>query len=265
MQIQKVLQNIIMTCLMATSINCVPLFCESSTSADVTDTPPVKALESKERGTLTEPTKEQKALQQKNRKKSRKAEKNLRKNMPKDAIAKCWPSSCSNYSFDGLHFIHDRSPTGNTIEIENGAVFIVRDWDSSTVANWSKKAEIRITNNSYGSSRYEFKIVNSLTGATAQANIELAPFTASPNTRRIYAINSLNSTITLDNGRSYKVSKSSVLYGWKGKDLLANGEYYLGDMIIVGDNDSWLTGGYNTVLFNLNVPTETSVSAYCIQ
>ena len=274
MQTQKILQNIVLACLMATSWNYAPLFSTDITSVDVTEAPPAKDsvnvieaplandLECKEHGLLAKPTKKQKALQQKNRRKIVKAEKHLRKNMPKDAIAKCWFNNCTNYAFDGLHFVHDRSPTGDTIEIENGAVFSVRDWDSSTVASWLKKTEIRITNNSWGSSRYEFKIVNTLTGATAQANISLAPFVASPNTRRIYTINLANGTVTLDNGRTFKVSNISTISGWKGIETITG---YAGDMIIVGDNDSWITKGYNSVLFNLNVPTNTSVSAYCVQ
>lgn len=270
MQTQRVLQAIVLACLTAVSFLQAPLFSETTTSDEVIEeilTKPVEVqVENQEREVLAKATKQQKRVWLKQRKKITKAEKNLRKNMPKDAIAKCWPgNNCIMPSLDGQHFIHDRSPTGTTLEIENGAVFVPREWDAYKIADMLKNSEIRLTNNSGGSYGYEFKIVNVATGVSAQANISLAPYKASPHTRRIYFINPATNSVTLDNGRNYIVSNLNTISGWKGFGIDEYGQKYAGDMIIVGDNDSWWTRGYNAVLFNLNVKTNTSVTAYSAQ
>ena len=140
------------------------------------------------------------------------------------------------------------------------AVFTVREWDNATVRQWSKNTPIRLTCNTWGSYKYEFKIVNDITGATAQANISLAPFVLSPNTRRISKI-AANGVVILDNGAYFQVADAGVISGWQDSTMTPG---YSGDMIIVGDNDGFMTWGWNSVLFNLNVATNTNVTAYRI-
>jgi hypothetical protein len=187
--------------------------------------------------------------------------KKAEKAMKKAHFAKCMRSTPTPSNSVSAHAIHAISPNGDTIEIENGAVFSVREWDQSTTSRWAKDSPIRLTCNTWGSYRFEYKIVNDLTGESAQANISLAPFLASPNTRRISKITS-NGTVILDDGSFLKVSDKGIIADWMDG---ATTPGYKGDLVIVGDNDAFVTFGYNHVLFNLNVEKNTSVSAYPVK
>lgn len=251
MKNKKALKNVSWAALLVTSLVAMPL----SLDAACATKKDASSCQEGARGALPCKTKEQNAQNLKMRKlQARKAQK-MQKN-DNALVAKCIPTTVG-YSKSSIHTVHSLSPNGDTIEIENGAVFTIRDWDSSTVKKWGKNTPIRLTCNTWGSYKYEFKVVNDITGDTAQANISLAPFVLSPNTRRISKITG-NGIVILDNGAYYQVSDTSVISGWQDSTMTPG---YAGDMILVGDNDGFMTWGYNNVLFNLNVATSTQVTA----
>lgn len=204
-----------------------------------------------ERAECTRPmSKAKKVAIQKSRAKDAKAvKKAFGKNKP---MAKGFAPSNRTTSGVSLHFAHDVSTKGLNVEIENGAIFSIRDWDSSTVGKWQKNSPLKITPSSSWGSSHQYKLVNPSTGESAQATLSNGPFLTSPHTRRIVQLNKTTGDILLDNGSYFTIGNSSSNYA-----IVAKWAY--NDIIIVGDNDSWFTFGCNNIL--INVATDDYVTA----
>ena len=161
-----------------------------------------------------------------------------------------WCSQGSIYSADAIHTVRERANSGDTVEIENGAVFSIKEYDTGCVSQWQKGQSLRISPAWY--SRYQYCIYNQATNTTVEAKLSLGPFLKSPHTRSIIQILPTDNVIILDNNQAYKISYADVFQKWQ-----------VNDKVIIGDNSGWWTWGFNHIVINVTsdcyLPARVSV------
>ncbi len=197
------------------------------------------------RSTITRPlsTKERRQLQHKRSRLAKKTQE-----LKDGARFFSWNQPATLYSTLSAHTIHDVSTKGTTLEIENGAVFAIRDCSAATAAKWRKSSAIQIKPNHTWFSSYEYTIHNPETNSYVEAKLSLGPFSQSPLNRRISQINLATGTVLLDNNTMWQIADRAALQKWQ-----------VNDPIILGDNDAWFTWGYNFIM--LNVATDSYLTA----
>ncbi len=159
-----------------------------------------------------------------------------------------------------LHTLKSTSSKGSSVEIENGAIFTVYDYDTKTAGAWKEGTPLQVTPNGawFSNSNYEFSILNCITNESVQAKLSLGP-EKQYTIQRIISINKATGeliiastiidpktgyTYATDSGIRFMVSTSSA--NWNNFIT-----WEVNDAIIVGTNNSWFTWGYNYMLINV--------------
>jgi hypothetical protein len=142
------------------------------------------------------------------------------------------------------------------IEIENGAGFSMSSSDMTIASTWPLNAILKITPNHSWFSSYDYCITNEQTKEYVKASLTRGPLEKSPYNKRIVDINTNSGLILLDNGSYFQVSESVA-------EKEAISQWEIGDVIIVGDNDSWFSFGCQNIL--INSQTAHYVTAYHIE
>jgi hypothetical protein len=143
-------------------------------------------------------------------------------------------------SYFGIHSVHDIAARGESIEIENGALFSVNSSDSAIAAGWKKGQILQIKPNQRWFSSFQYRIFNKDDNSSAEAKLSLGPYLNSPYTRRIVQMNTASGVVMLDNNTFWEVSDRNALLKWQ-----------INDNVIVGDNDGWFTWGFNSIIINV--------------
>ncbi len=159
------------------------------------------------------------------------------------------------------HQIRDFFPKEKTFEIENGAGFMINDWDYARIASrWSAGAYIKISPASYWSSA-EYYVTNLYTHECVRAKLTRGSEIGNPNTLRVaYALDKSYGDVIVTNGINYN-AHFKISNSWGNRKELATWEP--GDSIIIGENEGYFTGGYNKIL--INIATDSYVTAYQVQ
>jgi hypothetical protein len=148
-------------------------------------------------------------------------------------------------AFISVHTVSEIFLKDKSLEIENSAGFGIRDEDFHLVTKWNpQKTFIKISPNHLWFSAYTYTITNLQTQESVKANLLRGPFENSPFNRTIAHINYDERLVVLDNGLSFQPSKNA-------KELKEFYQWQVGNLIIVGVNDSLFSWGYNNILINL--------------
>lgn len=133
---------------------------------------------------------------------------------------------------------------GDTVELEDGSIWVVSSDHRYRTLDWMTSDVIVITPNHDWFSSYNYRLININTGASVKVNLALGPIYNGYFTHWIIAIDYLNRDICLEDGSVWKISSvdSSAMNKW-----LPN------DTVIMGINDGWYSGSNPNILINVNV------------
>lgn len=143
----------------------------------------------------------------------------------------------------GVHYIDRFSALGNTVDMEDGAVWKISRYDAPKVLTWSGDHPIMITQNHRWFSQYNYRIINQATGESLEANLYLGPFHNGPYTRYIVSIDLYHGCAILNDGTHWKVSPY---------DAYLFDQWRLHDTVIIGYNSGY-DSSYQGLLINVNM------------
>ena len=137
------------------------------------------------------------------------------------------------------------SYVNRTIELTDGSIWEIAPSDILKVASWIPSDFIVITANNSWFSSYDFRLTNQNTKETIQVNLELgpiAPIYGSIYTHWIVAIDYYNNIVYLEDESVWKMSSfdSQIVDQW-----------IVGDVLIIGANDGWLSSFSPNILINV--------------
>jgi len=170
----------------------------------------------------------------------------------KSLLAKGLFSSTKSHFPKPKHYIHERSPNGDALTIEDGSAWSIKESDQKTVQGWSPNAPITFTPNKlslisklmFGTLTHNYRVVNLQTKESAQASLALGPFTNNENTKRIRKVTS-NGELTFNDGTVWKcdTSKASlpIFKAWRA-----------GQYVITGVNNTWFGLGQDNIIINVS-------------
>ncbi len=180
-----------------------------------------------------------------------------------DIVAKDWSGQMQMPYYTGItqHQIREFFPKEKTFEIENGAGFMIHDWDYAKIAAyWSAGIPVKISPVSYWNSQ-EYYITNLYTHEYVRAKLTRGSEIGNPTTLRVsYAFDKNHGDVIITNNINYN-ARFKISNSWGNMAELAKWEP--GDSIIVGDYDGYFNGGYNKIL--INIATDSFVTAYQVQ
>ncbi|ADI38236.1 hypothetical protein [Waddlia chondrophila] len=133
---------------------------------------------------------------------------------------------------------------GDTVQLEDGSIWIVSSEDRYQTFDWMTGDTIVIVPNHTWFSSYNYCLVNLNTGAKVKVNLSLGPIYNGIYTHWILAIDYSNREVYLEDGSVWKMSwwDSSIVNQW-----LPN------DTVIIGINDGWFSGSNPNMLINVNM------------
>lgn len=146
------------------------------------------------------------------------------------------------------------SAFGDTIEFEDGSIWMVYSGDAYKLMNWLPNDPIVITSNHSWFSSYNFRLTNQNTGASVEANLTLGPIYNGLYTHWIVAIDYYYDIVYLEDGTVWNMSylDDSIVRKW-----------VVNDTVIIGINDSWLSSSKPNILINVNMLNyATGIVAY---
>ncbi len=137
------------------------------------------------------------------------------------------------------HFIRERDLLGSYITIEDGSMWSISYEDQWIARNWYGSTELAIQPNSlsqwlYTNPLYRYRLVNTYTGESVQANLAAGPLVYDPNTHHIVSIDYYRGDIFLDNGEIWRVDFTGPC-----REMLSH--WYPGNAVIGGTNDTWFS------------------------
>jgi hypothetical protein len=142
----------------------------------------------------------------------------------------------------GAHCVASVSVFGDRLEIEDGSVWKISSYDARKAVNWRTQDAVLITQNHSWFSKYNYRIINQLTGSILEANLFLGPIKDGAYTRYIVSIDSVCSDIYLNDRTRWHVSNLDAdrFYGWTTNDT-----------VIIGYNSGWDSNSEG-LLINVN-------------
>lgn len=143
---------------------------------------------------------------------------------------------------------------GDSIEFEDGSIWMVYNGDAYKTLNWLPTDLIVVTPNHSWFSAYNFRLTNQNTGASVEANLTLGPIYNGPHTHWIVAIDYYYDVVYLEDGTVWNMSymDDSIVRKW-----LVN------DTVIIGINDGWFSSSKPNILINVNMLNyATGIVAY---
>lgn len=151
------------------------------------------------------------------------------------------------------HFLHERSPQGELVTIENGSAWAIKEADQPIARGWSQGTALTISPNELSlwgkltrkELRHKYRIINLVTNESVQANLSLGPFIHNPHTLQIRRIDKYAGEIAFTNGTLWRVDTShlsaQILHDW-----------LVDDFIITGQNNTWFGLGYADIIINVS-------------
>jgi hypothetical protein len=134
---------------------------------------------------------------------------------------------------------------GDNIELTDGSVWIVSHSDSHKTLNWYTTDLLIITPNHSIFSSHAYRITNQTTGQSVAVNLSLGPIAppyGSSYTHWIVGIDYYYNVIYLEDGSRWNMS--SFDHG------IVN-QWVIGDVVIIGVNDGWLSFSNPNILINV--------------
>lgn len=141
------------------------------------------------------------------------------------------------------HWIMKISALGDSLEIENGAVFEFDAWDGEKALYWQTQTPITITQNRTWFSKYSYRIVEQNSGESIPANLKLGCYENSEYTYFLSIIDRNQGAVALTNHLNLSICPD---------DAKAFATWHEGQAIIIGINSGWQSRTYNLILINVN-------------
>ncbi len=147
------------------------------------------------------------------------------------------------YYSSAIHWLNAVSSLGETVEIEDGSVWQVSRHDAYKALHWRSDDPLMITQNHRWFSRYTYRIVNTNTGSSLEADLQLGPIQNGEHTRYIVELNPWEGVLTLSDNTHWQISSydGSTFRDWA-----------LDDAIIIGYNSGW-DSHCESILINVNM------------
>ena len=144
------------------------------------------------------------------------------------------------------------SPSGTTIELSDGSIWVVNPSDWYLMMDWMYGDTLIITPNHSWFSYYDYCITNQNTNESVRVNLSLGPYYNGPKTHWITRIDYYQRLVILEDGSMWRIASydEDILSSW-----LEN------DTVIIGINDGWLRGDKANIL--INVSTVNHVAGRC--
>lgn len=135
-------------------------------------------------------------------------------------------------------------PKGDTIELENGSIWIVDPSDYSKTLDWMRTDAIKLTPNHSWFSSYDYVLTNVITQASVRANISMPPFKDSVYSIRIDALDLKARRVTLSDGSIWEMSMfdDGIIAKWNIKDI-----------VMLGNNDGWWKEMNPQIMLNVSL------------
>jgi hypothetical protein len=133
---------------------------------------------------------------------------------------------------------------GDQLQLHDGSIWSIYYNDAYKTLNWITSDLLVITPNHEMFSSYLFKITNQQTGVTVKCNMQLGPIYNGLYTYWIYSINYFTQELILNDGSVWDISSfdSSIFDKW-----------IVGDTIMMGINDGFLSSFNPNILINVNM------------
>jgi hypothetical protein len=132
------------------------------------------------------------------------------------------------------------------LELEDGSVWKISSYDGVKALNWRNIDYLTITQNNRWFSRYNYRIINTSNGTSAEANLHIGPVELGPHSRYIVGIDHSRKEILLSDNTRYEISylDASIFKDWA-----------LNDYLIIGTNSntSFWDSGSDILLINVNM------------
>lgn len=137
--------------------------------------------------------------------------------------------------------------SGQRVELMDGSLWQIAPSDAFIVVNWFATDLVVITPNHAWFSGYTFCLTNQRSGESVSANLNLGPIDpayGSLYTHWIVAIDDYYNRVYLEDGSIWSMSAfdSQIVSQW-----------IVGDVVIIGVNDGWLSSSNPNVLINVAI------------
>lgn len=133
---------------------------------------------------------------------------------------------------------------GDSIELMDGSLWTVSSSDAYKATSWYSSDLLVITPNHSWFSFYSFRLTNQSTGESVAANLTLGPIAPGYGryTHWIVAMDYYYNIVYLEDNSVWDMSSfdSNIVNQWA-----------VGDVVMIGVNDGWLSGSKPNVLINL--------------
>lgn len=133
-----------------------------------------------------------------------------------------------------------------TLELEDGSVWKISNYDGVKALNWRMNDPLTITQNNRWFSRHDYRIINKSNGSSVEASLFIGPSALGEFSRFIIGIDYEKSEILLNDNTRWEISylDSTVFKEWA-----------LNDYIIIGTNSetSIWDPGSDVILINVNL------------
>lgn len=130
---------------------------------------------------------------------------------------------------------------GSSIEIEDGSIWKINPEQQYEIREWLPEDPLSISPNTsvFGSGNYY--ITNKARNIYVEANLHLGPILKGEFTKRIISIDYTYGELILEDGAGYRTT-------WMidSGDRRTLNTWYLDQAVIVGTNDSWLSGWFSS-------------------
>lgn len=137
-----------------------------------------------------------------------------------------------------------------TLELEDGSIWKVSNYDGKKAAHWQINDPLTITQNSRWFSQHEYRMINRNNGTSIESTLYTAPIRLGAYSRYILEINYAEGQITLSDNMRWEASSADV-------DLFKKWE--VDDYVILGTNSDTNLWDSESDFLLINVATNTSV------
>ena len=139
------------------------------------------------------------------------------------------------------------SQFGDSVELMDGSIWSISSRDAYKTLNWYPADLIVITPNHSWFSTHDFKLTNQTTGVSVAAEMYLGPIDPaynSPYTHWIVGIDYYYNDVYLEDGSVWNMSAF---------DRSTIDQWYIGDIVMIGVNDGWMSSSNPNILINVNL------------
>lgn len=149
----------------------------------------------------------------------------------------------SYYSSANSHWMTALSHTGDSVELEDGAVWKTDIRALSDLFYWSPSDPLALTQNQEWFSFYHYRLINLTTGGSVPVNLFLGPVLANSHAKFLAQFDFLRGVAVLTDGTRWEICP---------RDYSHFCQWIANDCILIGTNSGW-ESSYDSILINSNM------------